>query len=104
MIIPRALSNINWLEISLAFLTILIIYGFKRITTVVPSTLVALLVVSGGAYFLKLNYISIATIPEGFPAIQLGMFTNFKLGSISPYIFTAFSLAILGAIDSYSPL
>ena len=53
--LPRAIANINWLEFILASLTILIIYGFKRITTVVPSTLVALLVVSVGAYVLKLN-------------------------------------------------
>ena len=46
-IMPRALQNINWLELLLALGTIIIIYGFKRITTVVPSTLVALLVMSG---------------------------------------------------------
>jgi SulP family sulfate permease len=45
-VLPRALKNINWLEFLLALGTILIIYGFKRITKAVPSTLVALLVMS----------------------------------------------------------
>ena len=98
--LPRAIANINWLEFMLASLTIFIIYGFKKVTTKVPSTLVALLVVSVGAYFLKLNYQPIDQIPGGFPIPNLNMFTNFEFGQISPYIFTALTLAFLGAIDS----
>lgn len=98
--LPRAIKNINWLEFGLAALTILIIFGFKKITTAVPSTLVALLVVSAGAYFLKLDYQPIETIPGGFPMPNLDMFANFNIGQISPYIFTALTLAFLGAIDS----
>src|SRR5690606_18418835 len=37
--LPRALGQIDWLEVALALSTILIIYGFKRVTTAVPSTL-----------------------------------------------------------------
>ena len=48
-VLPRILGHINGLELALTVFTILIIYGFKRITTSVPSTLVALFVVSGGA-------------------------------------------------------
>tara|TARA_R110002072_G_scaffold22615_1_gene79270 strand:- start:88784 stop:90634 length:1851 start_codon:yes stop_codon:yes gene_type:complete len=98
--LPRALSNISWLEFILAMLTIAIIYGFKRITTAVPSTLVALLVVSCGAYFLNLDYRPIQQIPGGFPMPNLDMFSNFSIGQISPYVFTALTLAFLGAIDS----
>ena len=99
-VLPNALKNINWLELGLALATIFIIYGFKRITTVVPSTLVALLVVSGIAYGFGLDYRTIEKIPEGFPMPNLEIFTEFKLGAISPYIFTALTLALLGAIDS----
>lgn len=98
--LPRAIKNINWLEFGLAALTIIIIFGFKKITTAVPSTLVALLVVSAGAFFLKLDYQPIETIPGGFPLPNLDMFANFSIGQISPYIFTALTLAFLGAIDS----
>lgn len=99
-VLPRALNNINWLELILALATIIIIYGFKRITTTIPSALVALIVVSGVAYGFDLNYRPIEQIPSGFPIPNLNMFTQFKLSSVTPYIFTALTLALLGAIDS----
>ena len=99
-VLPGAFRNINWLELLLALGTILIIYGFKRITTAVPSTLVALLVMSGIAYGFNLNYRPIEEIPSGLPIPHFEMFTTFSLSSITPYIFTALTLALLGAIDS----
>lgn len=99
-VLPRALKNIKWLELLLALGTIFIIYGFKRITNVVPSTLVALVVMSGIAYGFNLGYVPISKIPGGIPIPKLEMFTNFSLGSITPYIFTALALSLLGAIDS----
>ena len=99
-LIPRALKNINWLELILALSTILIIYGFKRITTTIPSTLVALVLVSGMSIGFDLNYISIETIPSGLPIPNLEIFTNFNLSSVTPYVFSALTLALLGAIDS----
>ncbi len=99
-VLTRALSNIVWLELLIALGTIIIIFGFKRITTAVPSTLVALLVMSGIAVGFNLDYITIARIPEGIPKPNMGIFTEFSLSSITPYIFTALTLAFLGAIDS----
>jgi len=99
-VLPRAIKNINWLEVLLALGTIFIIYGFKRITKKVPSTLVALIVMSAIAMLGGLNYKPIPTIPEGFPMPNLGIITEFKLSSITPYIFTALALSLLGAIDS----
>ncbi|RBW59733.1 SulP family inorganic anion transporter [Tenacibaculum sp. E3R01] len=99
-VLPRALKNINWLELILALGTIFIIYGFKRITTAVPSTLVALVVMTSIALGFSLNYRPIEEIPGGFPLPNLEIFTNFSLGSITPYIFTALTLSLLGAIDS----
>jgi SulP family sulfate permease len=98
--IPRALKSVNYLELILALSTIIIIYGFKKITTKIPSTLVALLVVSGVAIFADLNYRPIEEIPGGFPIPNFGIFTDFSFGAISPFVFTAITLAFLGAIDS----
>ncbi|MDH7447328.1 SulP family inorganic anion transporter [Aquimarina sp. 2201CG14-23] len=97
---PRVIRNINWLEFLLALGTIFIIYGFKRITTVIPSTLVALLVMSGIAYGFGLDYRPIEEIPSGIPVPRWEIFTGFSLSSVTPYIFTALTLALLGAIDS----
>ncbi len=98
--LPKAIQNINWLEFILALVTIFIIFGFKRITKAVPSTLVALLVVSLVVYFAQLNALKIGEIPKGFPKLNYEIFTQFSISSVMPYIFTAFSLALLGAIDS----
>ncbi len=98
--IPRALRNINRLELALTLATILIIYGFKRITTVIPSALVALVVVSGVAFAAGLSYIPIPSIPSGFPKPNLEVITQFDIAALTPYIFTALLLALLGAIDS----
>ena len=99
-VLPRALKNINWLELLLALGTIIIIYGFKRITKAVPSTLVALFVVSGIAIGFGLNYRPIEEIPSGLPIPNFEIFTGFSFASILPYVFTAITLALLGAIDS----
>jgi len=98
--LPRALGAINYLELLLALATIVIIYGFKRITTKIPSTLVALILVSAVAIGAGLDYRPIEEIPSGFPMINFGIFTQFSFAAVSPYIFTAITLAFLGAIDS----
>lgn len=99
-VLPRALQSIRWLELVLSLLTILIIYSFKKITTKIPSTLVALFVVTGGALLLGLDYRPIQEIPSGLPIPNLSILTDFNSASLIPYIFTALTLALLGSIDS----
>ncbi|WP_276388818.1 SulP family inorganic anion transporter [Eudoraea chungangensis] len=99
-VFAKAFRNINWLELILALSTIIVIYGFKRITKTIPSTLTGLILISGLAYVFDLDYRTIEKIPEGFPVLNLQIFSKFKFSSISPYIFTALTLALLGAIDS----
>ena len=45
-------------------------------------------------------YRPIEEIPAGFPKPNLDIFTSFDLNTITPYLFTAFTLALLGSIDS----
>ena len=99
-VLPNAIKNINWLELILALGTIFIIYGFKRITKAIPSTLVALIVMTAIAIGFGLDYRAIEKIPEGLPIPNLEIITEFKLSSITPFVFTALTLALLGAIDS----
>ncbi|MEM6800237.1 MAG: SulP family inorganic anion transporter [Bacteroidota bacterium] len=98
--LPKALGNINWTEFLLALITIFIIYGFKRITTVIPSTLVALVAVTGGAIAMGIEYVPINEIPSQIPTPEWRIFTEFNAAALAPYIVTAFMLALLGAIDS----
>ncbi len=99
-VFPRIFNNILYTELILALLTIFIIYDFKRITKKVPSTLVALFVVSLGAYILGVDYRPIAAIPSGLSIPQWGLFASFGIDTVTQYIFTAITLALLGAIDS----
>lgn len=99
-IFSRAVQLLNWTELLLAFLTIGIIYGFKRITKAVPSTLVALVVVSAGAFYSGIDYRPIPTIPEGFPQLNTDIFSQFQWLQVLPYLGMAVTLALLGAIDS----
>lgn len=99
--LPNALQNINYLHLAMVLLTIFIIYGFKKVTAKVPSTLVALLAVSLLVYLVGWNLVLIDKIPQGFPKFQLGnILANINLGIFSNHITDIFSLAILGSIDS----
>jgi len=99
-LMPRAVQNISWVELLLALGTLLIIYGFKRITKVVPSTLVALILMSGIADLSGVDYRTIERIPGGFPMPNFEIFSSLNIRDLAPYIFSAITLAILGAIDS----
>lgn len=99
-VLPNALEQIKLLELLLALGTIVIIYGFKRITTAIPSTLVALFVMSGIAYGFGFDYVEIAKIPSGLPIPHFEVISTMSFTQITPYVFTAFTLALLGSIDS----
>ena len=90
----RALGYINLTDLIIGLLTIFIIYGFKRITKAIPSTLVALLVISAGAYFILPEYRTIGNIPSGFPKLQLGIFGGFRIGDVTPVHFRRFFIGI----------
>jgi SulP family sulfate permease len=99
-VVRRGLANINWIDIILGLITIAIIYGWKKINKLIPSQLAALLIVSACAHFFIPDYRTIGQIPAGFPELNLGIFTQFDFVQIRPFIISAFSLAVLGAIDS----
>ena len=65
-VLPRAIKSLNWLELGLALGTIIIVFGFKRVTTKVPSTLVALISMTIIAVGFDLNYQSIEDNTFGY--------------------------------------
>ena len=96
----RAISNINNTEAIIAILTIIIIYGFKRITTLVPSALVALIVITLGVTLIEIEYTKISKINAGIPELKLKIFSMSDILSLAPYVIMAVMLSLLGAIDS----
>ncbi|MDN5204725.1 SulP family inorganic anion transporter [Fulvivirgaceae bacterium BMA10] len=98
--IANPLSQINFIALGLGALTIVIIYLFPRLTKVVPSALVALLIVTVLSVFFKLDIPRIGDIPEGLPKLYLGELFAFETSQIGLILQFGGTLALLGAIDS----
>jgi SulP family sulfate permease len=115
--IDRGIKSFNLTEFLIVISTIVVIYGFqkliaiipsnlsfisglKSITSSIPSTLVALILVSVVAMSLNLDLKSIEEIPQGFPSFHFSLFTEFSFSAVQPFIMAVFSLALLGSIDS----
>lgn len=99
----RIPNGIDWLNFALAIGTIVVIYGFKRITKAVPSSLVALILFTLVAYFfLPRDQVSIiGSVEQGLPPLQLSFFgALLDFGNLGLIFKFAGTLAALGAIDS----
>jgi sulfate permease, SulP family len=94
------LGAINWQAVGVGLGTILIIYLFPYVTKAVPSLLVALLVLTGIAYAMKLQIPLLGNMPTGLPQVQLGMLQALSYDALLQIIGPAMTLAALGAIDS----
>ena len=95
-------NGINWPNFLVGLATIIIIYGFKRITTAVPSSLVALVVMTLVVYFFLPGQMPIiGEVESGLPALHLDFFGAYTdLSTLGLIMKFALTLAALGAIDS----
>jgi len=97
---------INYYSVGIALATIALIYITPRITKKVPSSLVALIIISLIAYFaidasLFTRINSDGPLPTGLPDIHLGFIKIFAdFGTMVKIFEYAATLAALGAIDS----
>lgn len=98
--IGGAIANINYWALLYASLTIAIIYLFPRITKAVPSTLVALLVVTLLSVLLPGEVPLIGSIPAGFPALRISAIFSIDTSLFINILAAAATLAALGSIDS----
>lgn len=99
---PHLLTHIDWPSAAMAGGTIGIIYLLPRITRVVPSALVALLVMTGVSVLWSHPSIStIGHIPEGFPEFKLQAILHSPIIIHLDWVLVpALTLAALGVIDS----
>jgi SulP family sulfate permease len=98
--LPNILNDINFASVSLAVATIATIYIFPRITKLIPSALVALILLTVISTIMQLDVKIIGDIPEGLPALQLDSLMGVDLSSPMLLIIPALTLAALGTIDS----
>ena len=93
-------ADVNAEALFLALGTLATIYLFPRITKAVPSTLVALVLFTTISLLLDFDVPIIGEIPQGLPEFQLNAFVQIQWHDPMVIIFTALTLASLGAIDS----
>lgn len=98
--IDEPLEAINIQACSLAVATIAIIYLFPKVTRAIPSSLVALLVVSVFAVFAGFNVPVIGDIPTSLPTLQWEAFRQIDWSQYTFILLPAATLAALGTLDS----
>ena len=89
-------AGFAWPVALLTAATLTIIYLLPRVTRAVPSSVVALVLVTAGSLFFGVNAPHIGTIPSGLPAFVV---PDLDLTRVSFIVTTALELALLGAID-----
>lgn len=100
--LPQLLTGTNINALGIGLLTIGIIYLLPKVFRLIPATLVALLactllVVMTDLPIPQIN--DVGTIPTGFPTPSIPLF-GFRMAELSLVVSAAFSLALLGTIDS----
>lgn len=98
--LPQEVHNLNYISVFLAVLSLIIIYLFPKVTKLVPSTLVALLVTSLIAFFWKLDTPVIGEMPKGLPTFKIAPLLDLKFSDLNLVLIPAITLAGLGTIDS----
>lgn len=115
--LDRGIKNINWLEFAFVVSTVIVIYGFKelikilpsrirffdglkKIASSIPTTLIALVLMSVIAIYFNFDLYTISQIPQGFPGLHFEIFSGFSFDTIRPLLMAVVSLALLGSIDS----
>jgi len=96
----EALSAINGTALALGLLTILVIYLFPKITKAIPSTLVALILVSGTAYFLPWKVPVIGDIPNEWMEWKWSHVQDFDHTLWKEVLVPSLTLALIGSVDT----
>ena len=101
MLISGHLSQVSLPTLGIGLLTIAIVFGFPRITTKVPPSIVAVLVCTALVHWLKLPVNTIlskfGSIPSGWPGWHL---PPVSLDLMQSLMGPALTIAALGAIES----
>lgn len=91
---------INYQSLLLCLFTIALIYILPKLTQAVPSSLVALIVMTIAAFYLKLDVPIIGDIPHGLPSLQTEIIDAFHIDLIYHAIWPALTIAAVGTLDS----
>ena len=98
--LPNALNGYNYLSVILTICTIIIIYFVPKITKLIPSTLIALIIVSLASLLFHFDIPLIGEMPTGLPSLKISSLLGLKFSDIGLVLLPAITLAGLGTIDS----
>jgi SulP family sulfate permease len=98
--LPNAISDRNYASILVAAGTVLIIYVFPKFTKLVPSTLVALLIISFVSFLFALDTPLIGEMPAGLPSLKISSLAQLNFSDIGLVFLPAITLAGIGSIDT----
>lgn len=94
------IDTINWTALSLTLITILITVFFKKITTKIPGSFVAIILITVSVSLFNLNVSTIETFFGEIPNSFSISIPHFQLNELQHYIAPALTIALLGAIES----
>ena len=98
--IATPLQAINHYALGYGLLTLILIYTIPYITKAIPSSLLALVLVTILAALLDHPVPKITDIPIGFPELMWDNVTHISLATLTTILAPAITLAALGTIDS----
>ncbi len=98
--LPNTFSSNNYVSLLLALSSILIIYLLPKITKIIPSTLIALILLSLISFLFSLDTPLIGEMPSGLPSLKINSIFNIEFSDIGLVFLPALTLAGLGTIDT----
>ncbi len=96
--LPHTLTLINSEALIIAISTLVItIFTPKKIAKIIPSPLIALVLVTSMSIYLNFDVKTIGEIPTSLPEL---IFPSFDINQLKHIVTLAFTLAVLGCIDT----
>ena len=93
-------DQINLWAFGIAAFTVILSLYFKKITRHIPGSIIAILITTLLISILQIPVSTIGSVTAGIPQKLSFSFSNIDLGSFHNYIQPAFTIAMLGAIES----
>lgn len=98
MVLGRAVANIHWPSLAVGGATMAVVFLTPpRVSRILPSPLMALVVVTAAAELLHLDVATIGAVPAGLPLPHLPSLPQAHLSQVATL---ALALAALGCIDT----
>ena len=98
--LPHDIGNMNLQALGLGVLTLAILYLAPRVSSVIPATLIALIVGTLISVFTGMNVPLIGEVPQGLPSLQLQSLLGVDISNPWFIFNSAITLGALGCIDT----